>query len=375
MIQAALPTSDANYQAEVEEQKFSYKAGITIEVDTTATGTIKPVSVYAYDRDPDGKIIYDSGVPRKIALSLSDPTIVEAVDFEVDSSSGLVLNGLYDHRRGRGVGLVTVDIDKLKDAVEDNDALDWGGSANQKPDEWWNGIVYVKTTVSSGSGSGRSDFVTPAVEGWGVKLVNGSEIPNPSFAVDSGTTIATNNVLYVQGDYNADGSLSSGSPTDPDNATEPPAALAADAINVLSNDWDDSVSAFSSLSYRKAAHTEVSAAFLTGLAPSDQGNNNAYSGGVENFPRFLEDWGSRTLQYRGSMVSLFESEIADERWSYGGSIYKAPRREWGFHKLFGEGTYPPGTPNTRDFRRINYRDLTPTEWAVEMSQLKTDLGI
>ena len=33
-----------------------------------------------------------------------------------------------------------------------------------------------------------------------------------------------------------------------------------------------------------------------------------YSGGVENFPRFLEDWSGKTFTYYGSMLELYNSQ-------------------------------------------------------------------
>ncbi|NJM55221.1 MAG: hypothetical protein HC841_04285, partial [Verrucomicrobiae bacterium] len=290
-------------------------------------------------------------------------------DFAPDTVTGGVASGMYDRRRGKGIGLVTVDVQQLKSAVEANDATAFGGDASQKPENWWNGVVYVRLPDAGG---GRAvDSVVKSVDGWGVKVVNGSSIPDPSFADDSGMTVATNNVMYVQGHFNADGDPSTGTSQNPDNNVEPPAALVADAITVLSPAWQDELSNCSDLnSCRKSANfVEVSAAFLTGLAPSDKFNNNRYSGGVENFPRFLEGWGGRTVRYRGSMVALFESEIAKEPWGTS-SVYAAPNRDWGYNSLFAQGAYPPGTPNTRNTRRFNFRVMTQDEWNQEMAQLR-----
>lgn len=186
-----------------------------------------------------------------------------------------------------------------------------------------------------------------------MKLKNAQQILNPSFAHSEniyGASFATNNVLYLEGHFNADGSQSTGSATEPDSASvtdEPPAALAADAINILSDDWDDANSG-KDLGDRKAHFTEVSAALLTGLVPSGKNGTSSYSGGVENFPRFLEDW-SGQFRLRGSIVSLFESEIAKEPWGSSG-VYSAPNRDWGCHSKFAQGYYPP--------RNSQYADLS-----------------
>ena len=53
------------------------------------------------------------------------------------------------------------------------------------------------------------------------------------------------------------------------------------------------------------------------------------------------------------MVALFESEVGTAEWSSNG-VYKKPNRRWGFHQKFGEGELPPGTPNTRRYRGIDF---------------------
>jgi hypothetical protein len=114
----------------------------------------------------------------------------------------------------------------------------------------------------------------------------------------------------------------------------------ADAITILSTAWNDA-NAASSLSSRVAANTTVNAAFLAGIVAS---NGTSYSGGVENFPRFLEDWGSKTFTYNGSMVIMYYSLIARAAWG-GGDVYSPPNRNWAFDVNFLDATkLPPGTP-------------------------------
>ena len=89
-----------------------------------------------------------------------------------------------------------------------------------------------------------------------------------------------------------------------------PCAVIADAVNILSNAWQDSHSSWD-VSSRDAANTTVNTAILAGIVPSA---NNIYSGGAENFPRFLEDWGGKTLTYYGSMVELYKSRQSIGTW-------------------------------------------------------------
>ncbi|MGH7952808.1 MAG: hypothetical protein ACREFE_12950, partial [Limisphaerales bacterium] len=76
--------------------------------------------------------------------------------------------------------------------------------------------------------------------------------------------------------------------------------------------------------------------------------NGYYSGGVENFPRFLEDWSGRKFTYNGSMVVMFPSEIATAPWRGTGftyDIYNPPTRNWNFDLNFSDpAKLPPISP-------------------------------
>jgi hypothetical protein len=69
--------------------------------------------------------------------------------------------------------------------------------------------------------------------------------------------------------------------------------------------------------------------------------DNAYSGGAENFPRFLEDWSASTLTYYGSMVELYQSKYSTGEWGKA-NVYVPPTREWYFDNNF-KITPPPGS--------------------------------
>jgi hypothetical protein len=175
----------------------------------------------------------------------------------------------------------------------------------------------------------------------GVKVVEGSTLP------DLGLTVATPNPLYVQGNYNATGSDVGKNETK--NAK--PASLIGDSISILSTSWNDANSSLG-VNSRKAADTTVNAALLSGIVPSDGKN---YSGGVENFPRFLENWSGKTLTYNGSMVVMFNSKTATAPWG-GSDVYSPPARNWAFDINFLDATkLPPGTPEVRAIIR--------SEWA------------
>ncbi|GHB95248.1 hypothetical protein [Cerasicoccus arenae] len=374
--------SQAAYEAavdrnEVEKQKFAYKAGLTVSVNSAGN-----VSMHYFERDSDGSIKYDeTGKPNKINIHPKSSFItVENFASTGSGSNETVTSGMHDKREGADLNMVNVDVGALKTILDKNDVNDW--SSGGAPSDWWNGVVYVEFPEQNAT-SNRPDNVNPAIEGWGVKITNAKEIPNPTFAQSNGiygTSFATNQAMYIDGHYNADGDPNTGSPTEPDSSSnfassgaEAPSALVADAITFLSTNWDDANSTKSKDSNRVASNfTEVSAAILAGIVPSGETGSNSYSGGVENFPRFLEKWSGKTLRIRGSIVALFESEVSKERWGKG-DVYDAPNRNWGFHEKLGEGYYPPGTPSTRTYRGRDYRDLNEEEYKAAVAEIKANL--
>ena len=122
--------------------------------------------------------------------------------------------------------------------------------------------------------------------------------------------------------------------------TRQPCSIVADAVNVLSNSWVDANST-GGVSSRVASNTTINAAIVSGIVPSGSNGNN-YSGGAENFPRFLEDWSDATLTYYGSMVELYKSQQSIGTWG-NANVYSPPTREWFFDKSFRRDT-PPGSP-------------------------------
>jgi hypothetical protein len=167
----------------------------------------------------------------------------------------------------------------------------------------------------------------------GVRVVDGAILPS------LGLTVATPNPLYVQGHFNATGSDVGKNET----ANAKPASLIGDSINILSTAWNDANSSLG-VGSRVANDTTVNAAILGGIVPSGGGY---YSGGVENFPRFLENWSGKTLTYNGSMVVMFNSKIATAPWG-GADVYSPPARNWAFDLNFLDATkLPPGTPEVR----------------------------
>ncbi len=182
-----------------------------------------------------------------------------------------------------------------------------------------------------------------------VRVSNGQTLP------PDGLTVVTPDPLYVWGNYNA-ADLTAGS-TNTSNAK--PASLVGDSITVLSGQWTDSSSPNSSagtssaMTLRWANNTTVNAAFLAGIVqPTNTTGTLHYSGGVENFPRFLENWSGITFTYNGSMVVMFPSRYATNYWVAPGTYYNAPTRKWAFDVNFLDyRKLPPATPQVRKLVR------------------------
>ena len=160
--------------------------------------------------------------------------------------------------------------------------------------------------------------------------------------------VATDLPLYVEGNFNAPDTT----PGSTNTANTLPASLVGDAITVLSAKWSDTYGN-NSLSARTPANTTVNAAFLAGIVQHTNTTGTLhYSGGVENFPRFLENWSGYTFTYNGSMVVTYPSQFATNYWVQTGNYYNAPNRKWAFDVNFLDyRRLPPATPMVRKLVR------------------------
>jgi hypothetical protein len=202
-----------------------------------------------------------------------------------------------------------------------------------------------------------------------LKVVNGSNLKLPLSAVPCpgstvcGLTIASENPVYVQGDYNAN-SAGGGF-----NDAHVGSAILADAVTFLSNKFNDvnSFSAPYNLGQRIATTTWYRVAVLGGKGPgflwipgtaSDFGSD----GGMHNYLRYIENWGGQTLNYRGSLVSLFYNRQAVGTFKCCTTVYSPPTRAYNFDTDFLDPSLlPPRTPmfrdiNTTGFAQILYAD-------------------
>ena len=236
-----------------------------------------------------------------------------------------------------------------------------------------NGILQRDITNEAAPYTGAGSNVSPDIAAVfehkyfrrGVRLINGQTIPGIYDTVTpartKGFAIASENAVYVLGNYNATGIVSVGTPTVSTDylplsttSADVPASISSDAVIVLSNAWQDSVSFLSpfNINNRIASETYDRFAMLSGdtitslnAAPNQGGGDLKMNGGVHNFKRFLENWGSVRLNYCGSLINLFNSHNNNGTYKSGSHVYSPPNRNWVFDASFLDvNRVPPGTP-------------------------------
>jgi hypothetical protein len=199
-----------------------------------------------------------------------------------------------------------------------------------------------------------------------LKLINGSSIALGAVnGTPLGLAMISENPVYVQGNYNANGTF---------DGAHVAASIIADAVTLLSNNWNDiysfncphtlNATCNGSKPGRIASTTWYRMAIIAGKGKPFPHPDGLYQdfgtdGGVHNFLRYLENWGGQTLNYRGSIVSLFFNRQATGIYKCCVNVYSPPSRGYNFDTDFlSPSLLPPRTPMFRDvnitgFTRMN----------------------
>jgi Tfp pilus assembly protein PilX len=263
------------------------------------------------------------------------------------------------------IELSTLDVGKL------NDALATLMPANPTLQAGYNGLVYVYDN-SNNTALGLPNNLNA------VLIQNATTTPNypDQNGNPLGFSIASNNGIFVQGDYNTTQITVS--------ATQiyNPSAIMGDAVTAVSEAWsptessqpisgrvaiaspptlgDISTGGVNPPSSGTANGMTINAAILTGNTPSTATTN---SGGVQNLVRMEEDWWSPslTLNLYGSLGQLFVSDYF--RGDYVGNGYQASisdkvyvqpsTRNMSYDTDFKKWT-PNSAPTTTDFSRGDF---------------------
>lgn len=330
-----------------------------LQVDATSNERLANNSDYRIVVDVNNNVTIYKGTSTT-ALTTSDPQYTTIKGALTPNTS------IDDVRTGDNIRLVNVNVGTITTAFN-------AGTITNNTTTASNGLLlYIQDTsygtkvtnvngytVTSGTAKASTTITSTAARG--VRLINGATIPS------GGLTIASPNPVYIQGDYNT-GSTSStysssaqpasnGSSAYPTSTATPSpvlssytkgsSAIAADAVNILSNKWTDAsaIVSISAGSAPAATATTINAAIVAGNVPT---TSSSYSGGIENFPRFLENWSGINFTIYGSLALLYNSSQATGPWSR--TLYSPPNRRWFFDSLL-QNFNPPGFPIAYNYDR------------------------
>ncbi len=222
----------------------------------------------------------------------------------------------------------------------------------------------------------------------GMNAAATSYLPIPTAPATSGNgfTVASEQPVYVWGDYNTGVNdplwTAAATPTTPHSA----AGIIADSVTLLSNPpsvaakpttnvgWTD-VESFRNPAtatsrpgntsyYRMAIAAGKSIPFpepgwATAAALQDFGTD----GGMHNFLRYLEDRGAggAIVNYAGSLISMYYSQYDTGIFKCCNAVYGAPTRNYFFDTQFlNPNNLPPGTPMFQDVVSLGFhQNFTP----------------
>jgi hypothetical protein len=355
--------------------------------------TLPPISSF----DPNSTGEYWSKADLRIVLKLkSDKTFdsyeVQNVDGSVNSTATSALlgstcasntvsnsNGFENYREkvnpdpttavrndSKKIQLLHVDIQKLMTCA--NTLM--GKTLNDSTD---GGLVWF-FSVKGGPDSSTDVTATPPgpPNTYGIRLDNGNILAsnNSTDPQIRGLTVVSDQAVYIRGDYNCGTLNTSPEPSNPYTCSnKKPASIMADTINVLSNNWpNNNYPGYTTAESRNASDTVINAAFLSGI--------DLTGGGVNNYPRFHENWSGDTLRYSGSMVSLGLPRRVNGHFCGSQStnsncnIYSPPTRRWRYDTDFNNAAnLPPLSPRfvylrqerfSRNYDRVSFAPISPS---------------
>ncbi len=333
-----------------------------------------------------------------VALNSSDPTLAATNPPATDVASG---NGVLFIRAQPNSGSSIGSFDRLGLASADtterglvlhahvDDFLNGSGSGT--PDAIGNSTRKIYKLKADGTQSLDPTTGQPIILDYFRTYPSTTAIAFPAspyaFAVNGGQnlpgamTIASDQAIYLQGDYNT--------------ITQKPAAIMADTITMLSVNCVSPGVALDPLTIRTAninclidkfslnagsttspwtgnalvtpstttgtgtmydaQTTSVNAAFLSftnqsqGNLGINRGGGPSFSGGLNNYMRFVENWNGQSINYTGSLISLGTPLEFNRPFVPGGnanSYFNPPNRNFNYDTSFNSYTQlPPMTPS------------------------------
>lgn len=393
-----------------------------------AWNAIVPINIYnvregSIDCTLSTNAVYERGITNVVELNMRnlarwmdgvyDTNLLagtNAVSTNLAQSDGYVV--YVSDRRGDKVkamvDLSGANINSSNGMVDNEDIFGPNGLLDPGEDVQNTGVLVKDTTelpdpatLAGAYGTDRNkraltvaDWTNPSNYFRGsVRLFNGEDLQISGAAgrlsSTLGITVATENMVYIWGNYNTTGingqppgaaTLNDSTQTFFYLGNQVPASIVADAFFPLSKTWFDSSSAINpdDLSKRLAdlnlplpgvlSETSVRAGIIAGnnlsaLAGIPDAGNGAsgesrLSGGMHNFPRFLENWNSQRWNFVGSLIPLYHSTQALGPYNANCTIYSPPKRNWAFDTSFQNlNRLPPGTPEFEYIEPTAFRQV------------------
>jgi len=318
---AATATAAANATGTAGRKTQTAAAWTPTNTPRTGTPTVTPTPTATFTPTPS-------------------PTAVPAL-VDADYRRG----GFYNWREQKWMYLLNIN---LSDLLEWNMAQAAGNQLFNPADRTDGGLVFFFTVEGGESNSPANHY--------GVRIFGSPTLLFPNMGSDpTGVTVVSDQAIYVQGNYNQAATMATG---------KQPSALMGDSINVLSQAYFSSTFPYPAAGSlvndaqsnqglgsgaRAAATTTINTAFLGGVDVTPSGGGaGEYNGGLENYPRFQEDWGGATFNYLGSFVSLGTPLHVNGAWCGTGNacnVYNPPTRVWNYDSEFQNAVnLPPLTP-------------------------------
>jgi len=274
--------------------------------------------------------------------------LLEAASYYTYSPEDVDQNGILDNWGGKNIG------------------YGFGVNTNTAPPNPY--LTTSCTTTAMTNAVSGARHVLRLVDG-GMNGTGTSYLPVRWDNNGGGFTVASENPVYVYGNYNSAASdpfWGVGTGTTPHSA----AAIIADAVTLLSNNWSD-LNSFNNPTtqtnrnattsyYRMAVAGGKNIPFpIPGFAGVAQ--DFGTDGGLHNFLRYVEDWSGQNLNYNGSLVSMYYSEYATGVFKCCTVVYNPPTRKYYFDTQFlNPANLPPGTPMFQDIVSLSYhQNFTP----------------
>ena len=384
-VQALSPVMDKTNEAEEEAKFKGYVLVNEPQFVTPSRDLIKRGEFYEKRATSPGKNTIDGititgtgGLGSgKIEVTVSRPTLTNVTNLIKTgrTTSGNSVSGLpfpiireTEHafsdcrEQGRRVDTTDIDLNALQrwyEAYLSDLGLNLGGDGI---------MIYT-------SRSPDSNFSNQSGNLQSIRLVGNDKYRSVPELLDE-TTLATDNPLYVQGDFNS--------------VNTKGVALISDAFNILSNNFVNHPARAVARYFRRpgwsllppmggkacgirtnylayyfeGTETTVNAAIFTGNV--HERTNVKDGDGVHVYPRFHEFWGGweaytgrkdpSPLHILGSFVNLWTSvQAKSEFCRAGGDCYSAPTRNWGWDVRFQDPDFwPPFIPSVFSVERVGF---------------------